>query len=162
MTRACLYARRSTSQEHLAAEQRSTSRQIELGRAFAVRQGWTVVLERADEARDRNFLFGAPAMRPAANRGAAWLSLDAGSRRPGRPTCARPVREVSAQSFVKAWAHVPGRHICLFSPPAYCGGADLKRGFAQAAASAEAGEAGERSCRAFADDRGCGRSGRAV
>src|SRR6266851_4343694 len=42
MTRAALYARKSTSQEKASEEARSVARQIALAREFADRQGWAV------------------------------------------------------------------------------------------------------------------------
>jgi site-specific DNA recombinase len=40
--RACIYARKSTSQENVSDEQRSVARQVEHARAFAIAKGWTV------------------------------------------------------------------------------------------------------------------------
>jgi site-specific DNA recombinase len=48
MIAAAAYARRSTEQ-HVAEDARSVSRQLELGRDFAAERGWTIVAEYADD-----------------------------------------------------------------------------------------------------------------
>ncbi len=42
MTRCCIYARKSTDDSSRSEDAQSSTRQIELARAFAARQGWTV------------------------------------------------------------------------------------------------------------------------
>ena len=118
-----LYCRKSTEDERTSEDGKSTARQAELARAFAVKHGWSVIAEYVDEG-----ISGAEfANRP----GFASLIADAKRRNP-RPFDAvvamalnrfgrDQVRVMSAlteihESGVAVWTYQTGREVKLSNP----------------------------------------------
>ncbi len=107
---------------------------------------------------DRDFLFGAPAARPAASGGVAKLSARREAAAWRGATLAPGAWERSSPGPWGGVGQRVGANTFAFSAQAPSfGEADVKRDWPQGVASAGAVEAGERPCRVCGGDRGCDR-----